>query len=108
MNAGNNSDDWEQTSWQPGNRPGDGWRATGNQERRVVGQDGLATQIVRSVRSNQEGCYDEPKCTITPGDPERGAEEILNRMDLTETNKNAQPTWSRCICGKTCKNQRGL
>ena len=35
-------------------------------------------------------------------------EEILNRMDLTETNRNAQPTLSRCICGKTCKNQRGL
>ena len=26
VNAGNNSDDWEQTSWQPGNRPLDGWR----------------------------------------------------------------------------------
>ena len=26
MNAGINSDDWEQTSWQPGNRPGEGWR----------------------------------------------------------------------------------
>ena len=83
--------------------------ATGNPERRVVGQDGLATQIARSVRSNQEGCYDEPKCTIPPGDPERGgAEVILKRMDLTETNRNAQPTLSRCICGKTCKNQRGL
>ena len=30
------------------------------------------------------------------------------RMDLTETNRNAQSTLSRCICGKTCKNQRGL
>ena len=29
-------------------------------------------------------------------------------MDLTEANRNAQPTLSRCICGKTCKNQRGL
>ena len=78
-------------------------------ERRVVGQDGLATQIARSVRSNQEGCYDEPKCTIPPGDPERGgAEEIPNRMDLKEANRNVQPTLSRCICGKTCKNQRGL
>ena len=45
--------------------------ATGNPERRVVGQDGLATQIARSVRNNQERCYDEPKCTIPPGDPER-------------------------------------
>ena len=81
--------------------------ATGNPERRVVGQDGLATQIARSMRSNQERCYDEPKCTIPPGDPERG-EEILNRMDLTEMNRNAQTTLSRCICGKTCKNQRGL
>ena len=40
--------------------------ATGSSERRVVGQDGLATQISCSVRSNQEGCYDEPKCTIPP------------------------------------------
>ncbi len=45
---------------------------TGSPERRVVGQDGLATQIACTVRSNQEGCYDEPKCTIPPGDPERG------------------------------------
>ena len=82
--------------------------ATGSPERRVVGQDGLVTQIACSVRSNQEGCYDEPKCTIPPGDPERGAEEIPNRMDLTEANRNAQPTLSRCICCKTCKNQRGL
>ena len=36
------------------------------------------------------------------------AGEILNRMVLTEMNRNAQPTLSRCICGKTCKNQRGL
>ena len=65
--------------------------ATGNPERRVTGQDGLATQIARSVRSNQEGCYDEPKCAIPPGDPERGVvEEILNRMDLMETNRNEQ------------------
>ena len=82
--------------------------ATGDPERQVVGQDGLTTQIARSVRSNQEGCYDEPKCTIPPGDPERGAEEIPNRMDLTKVNRNAQPTLSRCICGKTRKNQRGL
>ena len=102
MNAGNNSDDWEQTSWQPGNRPGDGW--SGSPERRVLGQDGLATQIACSVRSNQEGCYDESKCTIPPGDRERWAEE----MDLTETNRNAQLTLSRCICSKRCKNQRGL
>ena len=46
--------------------------ATGSPERRVVGQDGLATQIACSVRSNQEGCYDEPKRSIPPGDPERG------------------------------------
>ena len=39
---------------------------------------------------------------------EGGAEEIPNRMDLTEANRNAQPTLSRCICRKTCKNQRGL
>ena len=73
-----------------------------------MGQDGLATQIACSVRSNQGRCYDEPKCTKPPGDPERGAEEIPNRTDLTEANRNAQPTLSRCIFGKTCKNQRGL
>ena len=48
--------------------------ATGNPERWVVGQDGLATKIAHSMRSNQEGCYDEPKCTIPPGDPERKGE----------------------------------
>ena len=49
--------------------------ATGSPERRVVGQDGLATQIACSVRSNQEGCYDEPKCTIPLGDPARGGRD---------------------------------
>ena len=29
-------------------------------------------------------------------------------MDLTEANRNAQPTLIRCICGRTCKNQRDL
>ena len=38
--------------------------------------------------------------------PRRG--EIPNRMDLTEVDRNVPPTLSRCICGKTCKNQRGL
>ena len=42
------------------------------------------------------------------GIPRGVVEEIPNRMDLTEANRNAQPTLSRCICGKTCKNQRGL
>ena len=63
----------------PGNRPVGNQgidlvtvgEATGNSERRVVGQDGLTTQIACSVRSNQEGFYDEPKCTIPSGDPER-------------------------------------
>ena len=73
-----------------------------------MGQDGLATQIACSLRSNQKRCYNETKCTIPPGDPERGAEEISNRMDLTEANRNAQPTLSKCICGKTCNNQRAL
>ena len=44
---------------------------TGSPERRVVGQDGLATQIACSVRSNQERCCNKPKCTIPPGDPGR-------------------------------------
>ena len=42
------------------------------------------------------------------GIPRGGSEEIPNRMDLTEANRNSQPTLSRCSCGKTCKNQRGL
>ena len=42
------------------------------------------------------------------GSRDGGVEEIPNKMDLTEANRNAQPTLSRCICGKTCKNQRGL
>ena len=41
------------------------------------------------------------------GSREEGEEEIPNRMDLTEANMNVQPTLSRCIYGKTCKNQRG-
>ena len=35
-----------------------------------------------------------------------GGGKIPNRMDLTEANRNAQPTLSRCIFGKMCKNQR--
>ena len=46
--------------------------ATGDPERQVVGQDGLATQNACSVRSNQEGYYDEPKCTIPRGDSRGG------------------------------------
>lgn len=40
--------------------------------------------------------------------PRGGVEEISIRTDSLTTNGNAQPNSKECICGKLCKNQRGL
>ena len=98
---------WEQTSWQPGNRPGDGWRV--NWQPRKTGSGARWVSYPNCMLSEEqpENATTYLNASYTRGIP-RGWGEIPNRMDLTESNSNAQSNRSRCVCGKTYKKQRGL
>ncbi len=78
--------------------------------RRQSGQDGIAPRNVISVRR-----YPKYKLRIftqenTPrGYREGGENEVPNRTDIQETESTDQRIMSsKCVCGKTCKNLRGL
>ena len=75
-----------------------------------TGQGGSAPHSESSVRKTPNHATGRPQRKYPQGSPRRGEDEIPNRTDPTATNHaNGQPTMTAtCICGKLCKNQRGL
>lgn len=79
-------------------------------ERRRAGQAGLAPQLASFVRRRPTQATSEPSETYPQGIPRGRENEIPNRTDLRIMTQANGPTTTitRCICGKVCKNPRGL
>ncbi|KAK7915664.1 hypothetical protein WMY93_011425 [Mugilogobius chulae] len=89
---------------------GDDWRVSDSPERRQPGQTGLATRSVSSARRAPKQATENQMDKYPQGCPRGGEDEHPIRTDTTASDHGNEQTDSskKCVCGKTCKNQRGL
>ena len=70
----------------------------------------MAAQTTSSERKNPKQATKTTKEKYPQGRPRGGEDEHPNRTDLRTTTQDIEITTTRvqCICGKSCKNQKGL